>query len=161
MLRSFLSCSKDSDCAGSDGYNFPHQTLSLSWVKCLGTCSVLGVAILLSENLTLWARKNIHLTITWSIQDWRVPVWNWCCLNCTHPLSSNKNAFSGQSNHPIIVTLATGIRLWKHHIEYWHSADAEQMCNITRTSCADHLLCNHTLKQMHSQQEVPSPQTAD
>lgn len=72
--RSFLSCNKDGDCAGSDGYNFPHQTLSLSWVQCLGTCSVLGVAILLSENLTLWARKNINLSITWSIQDWRVPV---------------------------------------------------------------------------------------
>lgn len=42
-----------------------------------------------------------------------------------------------------------------HRIKCWHSADAEQMCDISRTSCADHLLCNRTLEQMRSQRGVP------
>lgn len=42
-----------------------------------------------------------------------------------------------------------------HQIQYLYSADAEQMCDIRRTSCADHLLCSPTLAQMHSQQGFP------
>lgn len=69
------------------------------------------------------------------------------CQKKQHPSLS----FSGWSNHQIMVTLAASIWQWKpsdlagriHRIKYWHSADAEQMCDIRRTSCADHLLCNH------------------
>lgn len=111
--------------------------------------------------ISVWNLDQVCNRLSWTIPNLRKPT------SCSDTRRNSIYLNHSQADHIIRLWL-----LWLQHmavetpsdssgpvrrITCWHSADAEQMCDIRRPSWADHLQRYHTLTQMHSQQEVPSP----